>query len=149
MNNKRKARLIEGSVAKILIRMTAPMVVGMFGIVAFNLADTFFISQIGIKELAALSFTFPVIMVINSISIGLGVGTSAVVSRAIGKGDEHKVQRLTTDGLLLSLLSVAISIIIGFFTIEPLFKLLGASSDLIPFNQWGLQLEQFLFYLFL
>ena len=131
MNNKRKARLVEGSVAKILIRMTAPMVMGMLGVVAFNLADTFFVGQIGIKELAALSFTFPVIMVIHSISIGLGIGTSAVVSRAIGGADEHKIKRLTTDGLLLSLLVVAIFVTIGFFTITPLFKLLGASSDLI------------------
>lgn len=131
MDNKRKARLVEGSVAKILVRMTAPMVMGMLGVVAFNLADTFFVGQLGIKELAALSFTFPVIMVTHSIALGLGVGTSAVVSRAIGRGDEHKVQRLTTDGLLLSFLLVAFFVTIGFFTITPLFKLLGASSDII------------------
>ena len=107
------------------------MVMGMLGVVAFNLADTFFVGQLGIKELAALSFTFPVVMVIQSMSIGLGVGTSAVVSRAIGRGDEHKVQRLTTDGLLLSLLLVTVFVTIGFFTITPLFRLLGASPDII------------------
>lgn len=131
MNNKRKALLVEGSVAKILIRMTAPMVMGMLGVVAFNLADTFFVGQLGIKELAALSFTFPVIMVIHSIALGLGIGTSVAVSKAIGRGDEHKVRRLTTDGLLLSFLFVAFFVTIGFFTITPLFKLLGASSDMI------------------
>ena len=131
MNNKRKVLLVEGSVAKILIRMTAPMVMGMLGVVAFNLADTFFVGQLGIKELAALSFTFPVIMVIHSIALGLGIGTSVAVSKAIGRGDEHKVRRLTTDGLLLSFLFVAFFVTIGFFTITPLFKLLGASSDMI------------------
>lgn len=107
------------------------MVIGILGMVAFNLVDTFFVGQLGTRELAALSFTFPVILVINSLALGLGIGASSVISRAIGEGDHHKVKRLTTDSLILSILLVAIFVVIGLLTIEPAFRLLGAQADLL------------------
>jgi len=112
--------------------MTVPMIFGMVGMVAFNLVDTFFVGQLGTQELAALSFTFPIIMVIGSLAMGIGVGSSAVISKAIGRGDHHMVQRLTTDSLILSLIMVAFFVLIGMLTIEPLFRLLGATPDIIP-----------------
>ena len=94
------ARLIEGSIEKTLIRLTIPMILGTLGMVIFNLADTYFVGQLGTNQLAALSFTFPVVMVIGSIAMGLGIGASAVISRSIGEGNHDKVKRLTTDSLL-------------------------------------------------
>ncbi|MEE8357964.1 MAG: MATE family efflux transporter [Candidatus Hydrothermarchaeales archaeon] len=131
MENTKKARLIDGPVDKILFKMTVPMIFGMAAIIIFNLIDTFFIAQLGTKELAAISFTFPVVLVVGSLALGLGSGASAVISQAIGKGDYDKVQRLTTDSLILSLLLVGIFIIIGILTINPLFALLGATPEII------------------
>jgi putative MATE family efflux protein len=111
--------------------MTVPMIFGIVGIVAFNLVDTFFVGKLGTKELSALSFTFPVVLVISSLAHGLGVGAAAVISRAIGEGNLHKVQRLTTDSLVLSFVLVAIFSAIGLFTINWIFKLLGASREII------------------
>ncbi|MCK4694684.1 MAG: MATE family efflux transporter, partial [Candidatus Cloacimonetes bacterium] len=108
------------------------MIFAMMSMVAFNLVDTFYVGKLGTNELAALSFTFPVILVVVSIALGLGMGTSAVISRAIGEGDHYKVQRLTTDGLLLALLVVLCFVILGFLTIEPLFKMLGATPVILP-----------------
>ena len=108
------------------------MIFAMMSMVAFNLVDTFYVGKLGTDELAALSFTFPVILVVVSIALGLGMGTSAVISRAIGEGDHYKVQRLTTDGLLLALLVVLCFVIVGFLTIEPLFKMLGATPVILP-----------------
>lgn len=108
------------------------MIFGMVGMVAFNLVDTFFVGQLGTQELAALSFTFPIIMVIGSLAMGIGTGASAVISQAIGRGDHHKVQRLTTDSLFLSFLLVAFFVALGMLTIDPLFRLLGAEPEIIP-----------------
>lgn len=128
----KRARLVEGPVGKTLVRLTIPMIFGIVGIVAFNLVDTFFVGKLGTDELAALSFTFPVVLIINSLAHGLGIGVSAVISRAIGEGDHHKVQRLTTDSLVLSVLLVAIFAVIGQLTIDPIFRLLGATPDILP-----------------
>jgi putative MATE family efflux protein len=133
MSKKNKAKLIQGSVDKILISMTIPMVLGIFSMVAFNLIDTFFVGRLGTNQLAALSFTFPVILVVSSIALGLGVGASSVISRAVGEGNHDKVKRLTTDSLILSLFVVVVFVIIGFFTINPLFKILGANTYILPY----------------
>ena len=130
--DRRKAKLTEGSVGRTLVFVTLPMMVGIVGMVAFNLVDTFFVGRLGTLELAAMGFTFPVVMVVGSIARGLGVGVSSVVSRAIGQGDHHKVQRLTTDGLLLSVLIVLVFAVAGLLSIEPLFRMLGASEDILP-----------------
>jgi len=130
---KSEAKLIDGHIGKTLARMTIAMTLGMVGMVAFNLIDTFFVGRLGTDQLAALSFTFPVILVITSIALGLGFGASAVISRAIGEGDQHKVQRLTTDSLLLAFIIVIGFVTLGQFTIEPLFKALGATSVILPY----------------
>ena len=107
------------------------MVFGLLGIVAFNLVDTFFVSRLGTDELAALSFTFPVVMIIASMALGLGVGASAVISRAIGEGDHHKVQELTTDSLILAVIFGLISVIAGLLTIDVVFRMLGADGAML------------------
>lgn len=131
MNNTKKAQLTQGPVAKTLFNMTLPMIVGMFGMVAFNLVDTFFVGQLGTQELAALSFTFPVVMVIGSLAMGIGIGASAVISQAIGKGDHNRVKRLTTDSLVLSMLLVTFFVLFGLLTIRPFFSLLGATPEIV------------------
>jgi putative MATE family efflux protein len=108
------------------------MIFGVIGIQAFNLVDTFFVGKLGVHELAAMSFTFPVVFIVGGISLGLGLGASALISRAIGEGDWHRVQRLTTDSLSLAVLIVALFVAVGLLTIDPVFRLLGASDDLLP-----------------
>ncbi|MGK7915203.1 MAG: MATE family efflux transporter [Prochloraceae cyanobacterium] len=127
-----KSKLIEGQVSIQLLKLSLPMVWGVLSILAFSLADTYFVAQLGTKELAAISFTFPVVMVLSSITMGLGTGISSVVARVIGQGDRQRVQRLTTDSLLLSLLIVGLLSTLGLNTIDPLFTSLGAQPDLLP-----------------
>ena len=129
----KNARLIEGPVQKTLIRLTLPMVLGTLGMVIFNLSDTFFVGQLGTNQLAALSFTFPVVLIVSSLAMGLGIGASAVISRAIGEGNHYKVKRLTTDSLTLSLIFVGFFALFGLLTINPLFRLLGASGEVLVY----------------
>jgi putative MATE family efflux protein len=129
---KTNARLIEGNVANTLIKLTLQMMMGIVAMVAFNLADTFFVGQLGTTQLAAISFTFPVVMVVGSISMGLGVGASAVISRAIGAGNQERVIRLTTDALILAFVIVSLFAFTGLATIEPLFRAIGATDRLLP-----------------
>ena len=123
--------LTKGPLGKQLIALTFPMIFGSLGMMIFNVVDTFFVGQLGTKQLAAISFTFPVVMVIMSISIGLGTGATSLISRAIGEKDHHKVKDLTSQSLLLSLIVVAIVAVLGLLTIDPVFKLLGAEDELL------------------
>ena len=100
MSQESPAKLIQGPIAPLIIKMTLPMLAALAGMLLFNLTDTYFIGQLGKEQLAALTFTFPVVLFFVSLALGIGTGTSAVVSRAIGEGNQQKVQRLTTDSLI-------------------------------------------------
>jgi putative MATE family efflux protein len=108
------------------------MLAGITTMMGQSFIDTWFLGRVGDRALAAYSFGFPILMIVTSIAIGLGAGTSSVVARAIGSGDQHRVKRLSTDSLILSFLITVIVAIIGVLTIDPLFKLLGAPADMIP-----------------
>ena len=102
---------------------------GLVSVLLINLIDTFYISLIGVEELVAISFTFPVTFTIMSFSFGIGIGASAVISRAIGEGNYNKVKRLTTDSL--SLVSLIILVISGlsFYFIDFIFYSIGATDE--------------------
>jgi putative MATE family efflux protein len=123
--------LTKGPLSKQIVSMTVPMIFGSLGTMVFNLVDTFFIGHLGTKQLAAISFTFPVIMVIMSVSIGLGTGATSLISNAIGEKRHDKVKNLTTQSLLLALIVVAILAVIGLLTIDPVFTLIGAKGELL------------------
>lgn len=127
-----KARLTEGPVGGHLVAMTVPVLFGISTMMAQGLIDSWFIGQVGDRELAAFGFGYPILMIVTSVAIGLGAGTSSVVARAIGKGDHRRARRLSTDSLILSFLITAAICLIGILTIRPLFELLGAPSDMLP-----------------
>ena len=130
--NESAPRLTQGSVGGHLVGMTTPVLFGIFTMMLQNFIDAWFIGQVGDRELAALAFAFPVIMVVTSVAIGLGAGTSSVVARAIGSGNLRRARRLTTDSLILTFI-VTISIaVLGLLTIEPLFRLLGVPAEMMP-----------------
>lgn len=132
MTQPRRDRFVAGPIGSTILTLTGFMILGMLGMVMFNLVDTYFVGRLGGDELAAMSFTFPVVLVVQSVALGLGIGTSSVVSRAIGRGDHRQVRRLTTDALVLSVLIVAIVVVVGILTVDPLFSALGADARLIP-----------------
>jgi len=125
-------RLAEGDVPRTLLRLTFPMVWGILAVMMFNITDTFFVGQLGPLPLAAIGFTFPVVFVVTGTAMGMGIGMSSVVSRAIGASQYARVSRLTTDGLLLTLLVVLALVVTGLLTLEPLFRLLGADERTLP-----------------
>ncbi|MCD9476772.1 MATE family efflux transporter [Photobacterium phosphoreum] len=127
-----KHGLLSAPIPDALRRLAVPMVFGMIAILMFNLVDTFFISRLGTNALAAVSFTFPVTFGLNCITMGMNVGISTSIGRMLGQGDSHSAARITTHGLLLSLLLMIIGSSIGLLTIKPLFTLMGASAELLP-----------------
>ncbi|MHB1451997.1 MAG: MATE family efflux transporter, partial [Coriobacteriia bacterium] len=130
---QQEARLVEGPVARTLVRLSAPMVVAMFAMVGFNIVDTFYVGQLGTEQLAAMGFTLPVVMAVNSISLGIGVGTTAVVSQAIGRRDTEGVRRLALSSVLLGLTVSTTMAVAGLLGGRSLFTLLGAEGDVLEY----------------
>jgi len=132
MSRPLTATLTEGSVAGQLRTLAIPMVWGLLATMSFNVVDTFYVAQLGNQPLAAMSFTFPIVMIITSLGIGLGAGSSSAISRAIGEGDASYARRLATDAISLTFLVSASMCLLGWLLMDPLFSLLGATPDLLP-----------------
>ncbi len=127
-----RGRLTQGSIPRSIFSLMLPMMMGMVAIVSYSVADTFFVGQIGTMELAAMSFTFPVNFIVGAISMGLGIGTSAVVSKLFGTDDREQIRRITGHAVLLGFLAGGLVLAVGLTTIDPVFRLLGAGERTLP-----------------
>ena len=124
--------LTEGPVGRHLVNLGAFLAFGVIAVMVTNLADVYFVSHLGPQPLAALSFTFPIVLTVGGISLGLGNGVVAVIARAVGQGDHDAMRVLGTDSLLLGVSIVVILSAIGYATIDPLFTFLGADRSVLP-----------------
>ncbi len=120
-----------GPVGPMLLRLTLPMVGAVLSAIGYSVAETWFIARLGPQALSAVSFTFPVTMVVISLAIGLGAGTSAVVARALGSG-EASAGALVVDAMLLTAGMAVVALIVGELALYPLFRALGAPEELLP-----------------
>ncbi len=130
---KKRKDLSEGKISKQLMSLTWPMLFGMMGIVIFNLVDTYFVGKLGVHQLAAMSFSFPVVMFLNSLSQGIGVGTSSLIARNIIHAEPQEVKMMAGRSLLLGFIIVFIFVVVGIVTIRPLFALLGAENEVLVY----------------
>lgn len=127
-----KADLLSGPIRPQLVRMTLTLMVGMLTMMSFNLLDTWFVSQLGTLPLAAISFTFPVTFSLISLSIGMGVGTSAILGRYLGQGCLQEAKRKAVVALLCSCGFMLCGAVLGWIWAAPIFLAMGADVMALP-----------------
>ncbi|HWM90651.1 MAG TPA: MATE family efflux transporter [Thermoanaerobaculia bacterium] len=124
--------LLEGPVGPTLVRLTGPMVLAILSTSFSALVDAWFVGRLGSRELSVLGFSYPVILVLTNLAMGLGVGTGSVVARSLGAGAMEKVRPLVAHSLELGLaLSLGVGGL-GLLTLSPLFRQLGATEEVLP-----------------
>lgn len=118
--------------ARQLFSMTWPMLFGVLSLMSFQLVDSAFIGQLGILPLAAQGFTLPLQMVIIGIQVGLGIATTAVISRALGAKQEHYAHQLAGLILLIGALGVALVGLLIWLCRHLILSLLDAPNAVYP-----------------
>lgn len=121
-----------GSLSRQLFSMTWPMMFGVLSLMSFQLVDSAFIGQLGVLPLAAQGFTLPIQMIIIGLQVGLGIATTAVISRVLGSGDERRAKQLgglvvLTGALIVVVVGIAIWLLRG-----PILSLLSAPENVRP-----------------
>ncbi|MDK9777211.1 MULTISPECIES: MATE family efflux transporter [Vibrio] len=120
------------TLAKQLFTMTWPMLFGVLSLMSFQLVDSAFIGQLGILPLAAQGFTLPLQMVIIGIQVGLGIATTAVISKALGANDTRYAKQLGGLVLMIGSVGVAIFGLLIWFLRYPILSLLSAPESVMP-----------------
>ena len=124
--------MIDTPVNKMLLRMSAPISLGMLSTFLFQIVDTYFVGQLGSPELAVLAYSATVYLVFVSVFMGLSVGVSSVVAKAAGAGQTSRAQGVAVVALVaVIILSVVLSGL-GYLYIDPMFSALGAESAVLP-----------------
>ena len=123
--------LTRGSIARHLVRLTIPMFLGIASMIGASMIDTVYIGWIGTVELAAVSFTFPLVMATTSVAMGLGIGATSIMSRTLGSGERDDSIEIGTHTLVLVALFVLVVTVLGFVYSPELFRLLGARDDIL------------------
>lgn len=128
-----KRDLTVGDEKQILISQALPMLWGLLAVMSVTIADTYYLGLLGTHALAAMGFIFPVVMFMNSLAFGIGIGASSVIARAIGSKQDDWVRNYSTQSIVLAVLVSIVFAAIGLMTVDPLFKLLGAPAELLPY----------------
>lgn len=120
------------SLSRQLFTMTWPMLFGVLSLMTFQLADSAYIGQLGRDPLAALGFTLPMQQLIIGLQVGLGIATTAIISRTLGAGDALRAQRLGGLVVLVGAVMVLCLCLLLWFLRDPIMTLLGADDALLP-----------------
>lgn len=120
------------SLARQLYHMTWPMLFGVLSLMTFQLTDSVFVGQLGRDPLAALGFTVPMQQLVSGMYVGLGIATTAIISRTLGQGDSLRAQRL--GGLVVAIgAGLALTLCLSVWLLQSLIlDLLGAEDALRP-----------------
>lgn len=124
--------ILTENVWKLLWRLSMPAIIGMSinGINAF--VDGLYVGQfLGQEALAAVSLAFPLMMVTNGISAMIGVGSSSLLSIAIGAGDLDTQRKIFGTMTALSLITSIILSILGIIFAPQLIGFLGGTGEIL------------------
>jgi putative MATE family efflux protein len=124
--------LTEGSIRRHLLRLSLPMLLGISSMIIAMMIDTIYIGWVGTAELAAVSFTFPVVMALSSLAMGVGVGASSIMARTLGAGDRGGTLLLGAHTLVLVTALVLVVVALGWWISPWLFASLGADDVILP-----------------
>lgn len=118
--------------AKALFHLTWPMLFGVTSLLGFQLVDSAFVGQLGVSPLAALGFTVPVQQLIIGVQVGIGIATTALISRALGADRGERAREMAGLVLIVGTLIITLLCLLLWVLRNPLLSLLGAEPDLLP-----------------
>lgn len=108
-------------VNKLLITMSVPMMLSMLVQALYNVVDSIFVARIEEDALTAVSLAFPMQMLMMALGMGMGVGVNAMLSKALGAGDQKSVNKAATNGIFLAAVSYVIFLIVGLTLVRPFY----------------------------
>lgn len=112
--------------------MTWPMIFGVLSLLSFQLVDAAFIGHLGVDPLSALGFTVPVHQLIIGFQVGVGIATTALVSRALGADRVEHSRRLGGLVVVAGGSTILLLCLLIWTLRAPILSMLGAPASLMP-----------------
>ncbi|KRA75899.1 MATE family efflux transporter [Lysobacter sp. Root667] len=120
--------LTQGSIPKHVVRMAAPIMIGMLFQTLYFLIDLYFVARLGDAAIAGVGAAGNVQFIVMALTQILGVGTMALISHAVGRKDREDANLVFNQSLLLALTCTAVTLVGGYALGGAYMRTLGADA---------------------
>jgi putative MATE family efflux protein len=129
--NRQNRNLTTGNIYKNIWILAFPMMIGNVLQTVFNVVDMIFVGKLGPDSIAAVALCGMILMLIITLLIGIGVGTTAIIARHIGAKEYVKANEVALQSILLGTFIALFLTVAGYFLSETLMKLFGAEASVV------------------
>ena len=130
--------MINEPIDKLIMKMAIPTVIAMLVTSIYNMADTYFVSQLSTAASGAVGVVFPLMTMIQAIGFLFGNGGGSTVSRYLGAKRTEEADQVASTAFFSALLMGSLLTIFGLFFLDDLINLLGATDTIFPYAyQYG------------
>ncbi|AZQ62502.1 MATE family efflux transporter [Flammeovirga pectinis] len=124
------------SIKDLLVKLSVPAAVGMMVIVIYQMVDTFFIGRwVGTLGIAGISVVAPLVMLVQSIGMAIGMGGASLIARALGGGNPRHACKVLGTQSTITLILTLIAVVLGVVFEEKLLVFFGANGDIYSYAQ--------------
>lgn len=135
MKSEEKRELIlNGNLYKVITVLAFPIMINNFIQTLYNLADAFYVGQLGYVEFAATSFVWPVNYLFISLGIGISVAGTSILSQLIGASKNEEANKYSSQLIAISLLASVAFAIVGYAISPIIIRLMGATGDIAMYG---------------
>jgi putative MATE family efflux protein len=121
-------------ISRLLLKLSAPAIIGLIVQALYNIVDTFFVSRfVGIDAFAGVAIAFPIHMILIGIGIAVGIGGASILSRRMGEQDHAGVSSALGNMISLSIVSGIICLTIGLIFMDPMLRIFGANDAMMHY----------------
>ena len=126
-------QMMEEPVNTLIPRLAIPSMVSMVVVAIYNMADTFFVSQLGTSASGAVGIVYSMVAIIQAIAFMIGMGCGNEISRLLGAKKQEEAARFVAIGFFTEVfLGIFIAAFCIFFC-EPLVYALGSTKTIAPY----------------
>ncbi len=126
-------KMTETPVRRLVIKLAIPTIISMLVSSIYNMADTFFVSQLGTSAAGAVGIVFSVMAVIQAIGFTIGMGAGNIASRKLGAQDTEDANRYASTGMFMGLVLSVLLTLFGSVFIDDFMRILGATETILPY----------------
>jgi len=131
--NKLANELGTQKISKLLIKQAVPATIGILVMSLNMIVDTIFVGQwIGVLAIAAITVVLPIAFLISSIGMGIGIGGSSIISRALGANNQEKAFLTFGNQICLTVILAILFVVLGNVFSVPILNLFGAKGEILP-----------------
>ncbi len=120
-------------IPKLVITLGIPTTISMLVTNIYNMADTFFVSELGNSASGAVGVVFGLMAIIQAFGFMFGHGAGSIIARKLGERDVHSAGVFATLSITACLTVGTLIGILGLIFIDPLMKLLGSTDTILPY----------------